>query len=82
MRVQPTDMPVLWLLLLLHGALIVALPVGAMVLAPVVRRLVRLGSLPPPAPPFLLLFLALVEYGFLVRARRVWGRIRGARTGE
>lgn len=70
------DLPYFYVLLALHLALLVALPVGGWVLAPVVRRLVALGSLPKAAPMLGVALLLLVEYGFLLRARRVWRRLR------
>lgn len=77
---RPSDLPFFYLLLVLHGALLVALPIGGWVLAPFVRRLVALGNLPAAAPGLLLVFLAAVEFGFLLRARGVWRRIRAVRS--
>lgn len=76
---RPADLPFFYLLLALHGALLVALPIGGWVLAPFVRRLVALGSLPGAAPGLFLAFLVAVEFGFLLRARAVWRRIRAVR---
>lgn len=70
------DLPYFYVLLALHLALLVALPVGGWVLAPVVQRLVALGRLPRAAPALGVALLLLVEYGFLFRARRVWRRLR------
>lgn len=70
------DLPYFYVLLALHLALLVALPVGAWVLAPVVRRLVALGRLPKAAPALGLALLLLAEFGFFHRARRVWRRLR------
>ncbi len=80
--IRPSDLPFFYLLLLLHLGILIALPAGAFVLAPFVRRLVALGQLPAPAPIVLLLFTGLVEIGFVLRARGVWRRLKAGTAGH
>lgn len=75
-RTRPEDLPLLYLLLALNLALILALPLGALRLTPLVRRLVASGSLSRTALWGMGLAGLLVEAGFIWRGVRIWARIR------
>ena len=79
---RPADLPFFYILLALHAATLVALPVGAWVLAPLVRRLVALERLPSLAGPLMVIALTALEVVLALRARAIWRRLRRAPRGR
>lgn len=74
--IRPSDLPLFYLLLVLHAAVLVALPIAALGL----DRLLAAGRLGGGDAGRLRLLLGvatlLTELGILYRLRRLWGRLR------
>lgn len=76
---RPADLPLLYILLALQLMLLLIVPCGGWILAPLVRRLVDAGRFPAMAPWLFLGVGLLVEVAFLWRIRRLFRRIRSVR---
>jgi hypothetical protein len=71
-----SDLPLLWVLLVVHLAVMISLPVAAWF---TIRFVQALPAPPDLFVPVLVVVLLLVEAGLFWRARRVWERVRGVR---
>jgi hypothetical protein len=74
---QPADLPLLYILLLVHGAVMAFLPVAVWRLVTWALGAAR-GALPRGLVPALLITAAAAEIWLAWRLRRTWRRVRPA----